>query len=104
MGGRKYRAPVALATCFTEHQALVFAQRKAAPAAGRPPILWTVRLDPQSKSFHGYMLEPNSEGRSERELLFAPYACFRVERANWQQQASAEVPHHIQLFAYPNVD
>merc|ERR1711939_538342 len=92
--GRQYRASMALAAYFDYSAALSLAQRKAAPSDGRLPIIWIMRLDPIRRCAHAYLFES--------ELVFAPYACFRVERAQFQEQAVGETPHYIEIYAYPD--
>jgi len=94
--GRQFQSRMPLAFSFAREDALSYAQRKAAPADGRYPVVWTVRLDPVQRSTHGYLVEG-----SKRELLFAPYACFRVARVQWQEDTSAVEPHSIELYACP---
>jgi len=92
--GQQFRSVTALACIFDYSVALGIAQRKAAPSDGRLPVVWIMRLDPIRRCANAYLLDS--------ELLFAPYACFRVERFQRQEHAVAETPHCIELFAYPD--
>lgn len=113
--GRQFRVPTALSASLTAEAALGFAQRKAAPADGRPPVLWTIQLDVRSQRAWAHFLESppmpsglecssaaDSATTIAGELLFGAYACFCVLRVDWREEATPEAPHTIELLAYPD--
>jgi len=97
--GQRFRSPMALSTYFDVNAARMFAQKKQAPADGRPPVLWTIQLDSAVQHMRAYLLEPSVSGSSDRELLFGPYNCFVVVHVEWEDEAIADTPHRIDLLA-----
>eukprot|EP00927_Polykrikos_kofoidii_P022009 TRINITY_DN20668_c0_g1_i1.p1 TRINITY_DN20668_c0_g1~~TRINITY_DN20668_c0_g1_i1.p1 ORF type:complete len:959 (+),score=188.71 TRINITY_DN20668_c0_g1_i1:152-3028(+) len=93
--GRRYRSPAALLATPSFDEALALACRGAAPADGRLPVVWTIYLDAKRRSADAFLL-----GRLDNGIvLFAPYACFHVRKANWQSEATMESPHQVEVQA-----
>merc|ERR1712070_365775 len=66
------------------------------------PLLWVIHVDKKEKCWHvNYMDESqfmDSEAiPSEKEFLFSPFSVFTVRAVHWQENATAGVPHRIEL-------
>merc|ERR1712039_1057231 len=97
--GKCFRTPSALATCFSEEAAQAFAQRRAAPGDDRPAIVWTVIIgDVPDPRIPAYVLD------SSGELLFSPYARFRVEHAEWREIDGTYAADSLVVSAFPDLD
>jgi len=92
--GRRFLLPGLWPMRRSYGEAKASAAQRAAPGAGRHPVIWTVQVDPQAPNIHAYFFEETGC------VNFAPYACFRVEHTHWEADVSADAPHHVALSAY----
>eukprot|EP00931_Biecheleriopsis_adriatica_P044125 TRINITY_DN25213_c0_g2_i1.p1 TRINITY_DN25213_c0_g2~~TRINITY_DN25213_c0_g2_i1.p1 ORF type:complete len:794 (-),score=188.45 TRINITY_DN25213_c0_g2_i1:44-2425(-) len=97
--GRQFRMPPAFSAYFERDDAMASAKSQTNSSARRQPVLWTVRVDRPSQQTTVRLLE-GTDGR-KKGLLFCPYFCFCVQRAEWREQANLESPHCVELLACP---
>lgn len=98
--GKRYRAPMYLATSFDVGKAHEFAE--GAQSRGEPPIVWTFKLDPVLKCNHANLIERKTLVQGEQEFLYAPYSVFEVVAVEWKAQSSWTAPHRVTLNVAPD--
>ena len=93
--GKRYRAPMFVATSFDEHVSInTFLARLEPPSASQQPpfqepVLWTFHFDgslPEHRRCVHVNFIDRTDGTVHREdeFLFAPYSCFTVRAAHWE--------------------
>jgi len=123
VAGKRYRAPMFLATSFEEFVAEQF-MRRLEPAADeqspphQEPTLWTFHFDaslPENRRcVHVNFIDKNdgslngvaaNEG-AEDEFLFAPYSAFTVRSVHWEEEPIINQflvrPHRIEVDVAPD--
>jgi len=96
---RKYRAPMFLATSFSNRVAYRFCQY--AEQKGFPPVLWNFHLDPKFGCIHVNYIE-RTQVQGEDEFLFSAYSVFTVQSVDWKEEPSWMEPHEIHLMVSPD--
>eukprot|EP00732_Lithocolla_globosa_P002382 Lithocolla_globosa_v1_NODE_1545_length_2495_cov_33.624180.p1 type:complete len:532 gc:universal NODE_1545_length_2495_cov_33.624180:1755-160(-) len=98
--GKKYRAPMFLATSFEPSVAEFFAQR--AENRGEEPVLWTVHVSKQCQNVN--YIETLTAEKSEHEFLFVPYSIFEIVSCNLKKNPTASDPHEIEIKAFDSLE
>jgi len=96
--GKKYRAPMFLASSKQKFVALSFINRVTSPCQ---PILWYFHFDPQFGCLHVNYLERSLVKSKEDEFLFSAYSVFTVLAVDWREFPSFE-PHEVYLGVAPD--
>lgn len=96
-----YRAPMFLATSFSEAKAREFLHRT--PKDGQVPVLFKFFIDRVQKCDHAMYIEGMTLQQGEQELLFAPYSAFTVLTVHIPEGSiSCDQPIVIEIKVHPN--
>jgi len=97
--GKKYRAPMFLATSTKKYVALnLFCSRVMAPCE---PVLWRFYFHPDFKCVHVNYLD-KSLIENEEEFLFSAYSVFEVRKVEWKENPTWMTSHIIELYVSPD--
>jgi hypothetical protein len=96
--GKKYRAPMFVATSVNRTLCLKTFCRRAQNATGHPPALWVIAIDEREGCKHVNYIH-TTECLEELEYLFSPYSVFTIERVDWKATPEWKDPHVIHLRA-----
>eukprot|EP00669_Euglena_mutabilis_P013458 TRINITY_DN842_c0_g1_i1.p1 TRINITY_DN842_c0_g1~~TRINITY_DN842_c0_g1_i1.p1 ORF type:complete len:300 (+),score=120.09 TRINITY_DN842_c0_g1_i1:473-1372(+) len=96
--GKKYRAPMFVATSVDRDLCLKIFCRRAQMNLGHPPVLWVIRMHEREGCKHVNYIH-TTECMEEQEYLFSPYSVFTVEQVDWKAAPEWKDPHVVHLRA-----
>jgi len=97
--GKKYRAPMFLASSKQKYVALSFINRVTSPCQ---PIIWYFCFHTQFRCLHVNYLERSLVSSKEDEFLFSAYSVFTVKTVDWKSFATSSDPHEVYLDVSPD--